>query len=136
MASASGAAPNKSTNEGFVGTWHVHGGTLLIESDTFGVSLYSDAGTDVQLLSLVLSHDKREMHVTTTGVGYISGQTGESAPLPDPTESFKPGDSFTLVFVEPHLMKMVNIRTHFQVVGNPYWCGVGLAARDVHFCGA
>jgi hypothetical protein len=147
--SAVGSAEAPPAPQSFVGYWRVHGSQLFIDSltgatpdgqattDWFGIRTDADGlGVITDLLTLSLSADKTRMKVTTVGVSYMDGQSGTSASLPNPTENFVRGDSYVLVFVHPHLMKEIDIHTRYQVVGNPYWCGQGLASQYAHFCGA
>jgi hypothetical protein len=136
---AAAASPKAVTAKTFVGHWFVHGGGLNIEPDSFGIADYADgvAGNDLVLLTLHFSKQSKQMTATANSVGFIDAHSHESAPLPDPTESFAPGDSFRLEVVAPHLIKMEAIQTHYPgVVGNPYWCQTGLAARYRNLCGA
>jgi hypothetical protein len=148
-ARASGSAEAPPAPQSFVGYWRVHGSQLFIDSltyatsdghtttDWYGIRIDADGlGAITDLLTLSLSTDKTRMTVTTVGVSYMDGQSGTSASVPNPTENFVRGDSYVLVFVHPHLMKEIDIHTRHQVVGNPYWCGQGLASQYEHFCGA
>jgi len=136
----------KRAPESFAGNWGVHDGQLSIWSAGkvghktfwFGQNIDADQpGTQVNLLRLSLSPSRTRMRVTIWGVGYVN-QHGISARLPNPTDNFVPGDTFVLVFVAPHLLKAISIHTRYHGVefGNPYWCGIGLAAKYQHLCGA
>jgi hypothetical protein len=144
-----GAAQAPPGPENFSGYWYVNGSQLFIDSfsyttfnghmvtDWYGIMTNSDgSGVVSDILTLSLSVNKTRMKVTTLGVSYMNGQSGTSAALPNPTESFVRGDSFVLVFVQPHLLKEIDIHTRYDVIGNPYLCGQGLAPQYQHFCGA
>lgn len=142
-AGPAGTAAAAPAPETFAGYWHVHGSQLLIDptsahpvaADWYGVEVVSDGGAVTVLFSLTLSASGTRMKAQVEGVGFTN-QSGKSAPLADPGQNLAAGDSFVLTFVHPYLMKMVDIHTAHPVIGNPYWCGVGIAQQYVHFCGA
>jgi hypothetical protein len=106
-------------------------------TDWYGAETNSEgSGTVSDLLTLSLSANETQMKVTTVGVSYMDGQSGTSATLPNPAENFVRGDSYVLVFVHQHLMKEIDIHTRHDIIGNPYWCGQGLASQYQHLCGA
>ncbi|MGP8205080.1 MAG: hypothetical protein ACLQVK_03305 [Acidimicrobiales bacterium] len=144
-----GSAQALPSPESFAGYWYVHGSQLFIDSlsyttfnghkmtDWYGIETDSEgSGVVSDLLSLSLSANKTRMEVTTVGVSYMNGQSGTSAVLPDPTQNLARGDSYVLVFVHPFLMKDIDIHTRHVVIGNPYWCGQGLAPQYQQLCGA
>jgi hypothetical protein len=140
---ASGAAAG-STPESFAGYWHVHDAELVMYpvtahpsgDDWYGVEIDDDNGAVTVLLSLSLSANGEKMKASVDGVGY-SNTSGKAAALPDPGENLARGDSFTLSFVHPYLLRMTAVHTaHANVVGNPYWCGTAIASQYSHYCGA
>lgn len=144
LATITGAAAAGGTPESFAGYWHVHDAELVIYpvsshpagDDWYGVEVDDDNGAVTVLLSLSLSSNGEHMKASVQGVGY-SNESGKAAVLPDPGENLARGDSFTLSFVHPYLLKMTAIHTTpANVVGNPYWCGTGLASQYTHYCGA
>jgi hypothetical protein len=122
----------------FVGNWHVHGsqreilpnGTGTIESNCGGGGCLE---TDV--LAVVRSANGMQLTATITAITYADNK-GKALPAPDPSESPTVGDSWNLRFAAPHLMKQTMVRSAVPWLGNPYWCGDGLAASLDHFCGA
>ena len=91
------------------------------------------------LLSFVRSKDGKHLTATVVAVGYVDNK-GKPIPKPDGVDSSAVGDSFSLKFVAPHLMKQTIIHSSLSAIdqryGNPYWCGRGLAEALVPRCGA
>ncbi len=122
----------------FVGQWSVHGSQLVIRPDGTGTIVSNCGGqlcAETDSLSLVRSASGKHLTATITKVSYVNNR-GKPIPAPDPRDSPAVGDSFYFRFVAPHLMKATIVRSSFPWLGNPYWCGDGLAAALEHFCGA
>ena len=126
------------TGDRFVGHWSVHGSQLEIRPNGTG-TIESNCGgavcVETDALSVVRSVGGKRLTATITKIRYANNK-GEPIPGPDPRESPAVGDAFYFRFVAPHLMKLTIVRSSFPWLGNPYWCGDGLAASLEHFCGA
>jgi hypothetical protein len=113
-----------------------------IRSDMTGVMTSNCGGqvcVETDRLALVRSPNGTRLTAIITAVSY-SDNTGKPLPKPDLYDPQAIGDSFYLEFVAPHLMKRTIIHSSLpaieQKVGNPYWCGSGLATTLVRLCGA
>jgi hypothetical protein len=126
------------TGDRFVGRWSVHGSQLEIHPNGTGTLESSCGGAvcvETDALSLVRSASGQRLTATITKISYAN-KGGNPIPGPDPRESPAVGDSFYFRFVAPHLMKLTIVHSSFAWLGNPYWCGDGLAASLEHLCGA
>jgi hypothetical protein len=134
-ATASRASP-------FTGTWHVHDGQLVIRSDHTGEQ-QNLGGCDRPCLERDrlrwnLSDGGTRLTAVITAVTFTDRQTGAALSDPHADDQQRPGDAFSLRLVAPHLAKSTYLRTSLQAsdIGNPYWCGAGLAESLQSRCGA
>ncbi|MBV9099162.1 MAG: hypothetical protein JO079_14005 [Frankiaceae bacterium] len=96
-------------------------------------------------LTLVRYRNPDRLLVTVSSVSYVDRTSNK--PIPRPTDKCSladgfsvAGDQYLLRFAAPHLLIESVLVSHVAPNnldnGNPYWCGVGLAARYQDRCGA
>jgi hypothetical protein len=88
-------------------------------------------------LALSLSADGSQMAAVLTKTTTVNEQTGK--PVPNPNHA-RLGQKSFFEFMEPHLMLDIALPTSppapADSLGNPYWCGKGLAQQFGRACGA
>ena len=112
----------------FVGSWYVHDSVLQISDDGVGTQTNSGASeAAIDTLAFIADSGGMTLNGTIRSIRYLVN--GIPAPDPDPADAQQPGDTFTLTWINQHLLKSAFLKTslpQIDVTGsNPHWCGGG-----------